>query len=158
MLDIKLIRDNPALVKDDLKKRGDSEKLKLVDDLLEFDAKLREKIKEADVLKHKRNVPSEEIAEAKKKKKDASKFLKEAEKIPDKVKRLDEDITGLQERIRYALLRVPNLLHDSVPVGKDEKDNAEVRKHGEPPKFGFTAKNHLDIIKNLDMVDDERAE
>jgi len=125
MLDIKLIRDNPALVKDDLKKRGDSEKLKLVDDLLEFDAKLREKIKEADVLKHKRNVLSEEIAEAKKKKKDASKFLKEAEKIPDKVKSLDEDITGLQERIRYALLRVPNLLHDSVPVGKDEKENME---------------------------------
>jgi seryl-tRNA synthetase len=158
MLDIRIIRDSPDLIKDNLKKRGNLEKIKLVDDLLEFDKKLRERIKEADELKHKRNIISEEIAELKRKKKDVAKFLKEAEKIPDKIKSLDEDISGLQERLKYAIMRIPNLLHDSVPVGKDEHDNLVVRKFGEPPKFSFTPKNHLDILKNLGLVDDERAE
>lgn len=94
----------------------------------------------------------------KKKKKDIKKIIGEAEKIPEIIKSLDEDINGLQERIRYALLRIPNLLHDSVPIGKDEHDNLEVRKFGSPPKFGFEPKNHLDILKGLGLVDDERAE
>ncbi len=158
MLDIKIIRDNPDLIKDNLKKRGNLEKVRLVDDLLEFDKKLREKIKEADELKHKRNIISEEIAELKRKKKDVAKLLKEVEKIPERIKSLDEDINGLQERLKYAIMRIPNLLHDSVSIGKEEKDNVVVRKFGEPPKFGFKPKNHLEIIKSLGLVDDERAE
>jgi len=157
MLDIKLIRENPAIVEDNLKKRGDSEKLKLLNGLIKDDKKYRELLKEVEDLKHERNVISQEIANFKKEGKDSSEKMKEAEKIPLEIKNLETETKKLKEKIDNALLKIPNLLHESVPIGKDENDNVEIRKWGEPPKFDFEPKSHLEILQNLGMIDMETA-
>jgi len=157
MLDIKLIRENPAIIEDNLKKRGDAEKLKLLNDLINDDKKYREVLKKVEDLKHKRNVLSQEIAKLKKEGKDVSEKLKEAEKIPLEIKNLDTETKKLKEKIDYTLIRIPNLLHESVPDGKDENDNVEIRKWGEPPQFDFQPKSHLEILQSLGMIDMESA-
>jgi len=157
MLDAKLLRENPEIVRNDLKKRNQPEKLKLVDDFLDFDKKLREKQKEADMLKHRRNILSKEISELKKKKKDFSDKLKEAEKIPEKIQKLDEEIIELKKRLEYILMRLPNILHESVPIGKDDSENMEIRKWGKIPKFDFPIKDHIDLGIELGGIDIERA-
>jgi len=158
MLDIKLIRDNPKIVEDNLRKRGDEEKLKLLKALIESDKKYREELQELEKLKHDRNVISEEIAKLKKEGKDASKKIKEASEIPEKIKKLEEDVLRQKDMIDFSLMRLPNILHESVPIGKGEEENVEIRKFGKLPKFNFKPKNHLEILKNLGLIDDERAE
>ena len=157
MLDIRLIREEPKKVEDNLKKRGDNERLKLLHDLINDDKKYREELQELEKLKHDRNVVSEEIAKLKKQGKDSSKKIKEASEIPDKIRKLEEQTTLLKNRIDLALTKIPNMLHDSVPVGKDDSDNVEVRKWGKPPKFDFKPKSHLEILESLDMIDTENA-
>ncbi len=157
MLDIKLIRENPKIIEENLKKRGDEEKLKLLKELIENDKKYRRFLQELQDLRHKRNVISKEISELKKQSKDVSKKIKEAENIPEKIEKIEKETKKLKEKINSALLRIPNILHESVPVGKDESDNVEIRKWGEPPKFDFEPKSHLEILKNLGMIDVESA-
>jgi seryl-tRNA synthetase len=158
MLDIKLIRENPHIIEENLKKRGDEEKLKLLKELVINDKKYREELQELEKLKHDRNVVSEEIAKLKKDGKDASRKIKEASEIPNKINTLEEDVVKLKDSIDVSLMRMPNLLHESVPIARGETGNIEVRKYGKPPKFNFEPKNHLDILKNLGLIDDERAE
>ena len=155
MLDIKLIRENPHIIENDLKKRGDQEKTKLLCNLIKDDKKYRELLQEIEKLKHNRNIISEEIAKLKKEGKNFSSKLKEAEKIPEEINKLEKDITKLKEMIDINLMIIPNILHDSVPVGKDENDNVEIRKWGKPPKFNFEPKSHLEILENLGMIDTE---
>jgi len=155
MLDIKLIRENSKLVESNLKKRGDEDKIKLLHSLISDDKKYRELLQEVEKLKHDRNVLSEEIAKLKKEKKDASKKLKEAEKIPEEIKKIEKETEKLKENIDNALMTIPNILHESVPIGKDENDNVEIRKWGKPPKFDFEPKSHLEILENLGMIDTE---
>jgi seryl-tRNA synthetase len=157
MLDIKLIRDNPKTVEGSLRKRGDEEKLKLLKALIESDKKYREELQELEKLKHDRNVISDEIAKLKKEGKDVSKKLKEATEIPEKIKKLEEDVFKLKEKIDNTLMIIPNILHESVPIGKDDADNIEIRRWGKPPKFNFEPKSHLEILENLGMIDAESA-
>lgn len=157
MLDIKLIREGSHIVENDLKKRNDEEKIKLLHKLIIDDKKYRELLQNVEELKHKRNVLSEEIAKLKKEGKDVSSKLKEAEKIPGEIKKLDNEISKLKEKIDYALMILPNILHESVPVGKGEEDNVEIRKYGKPPKFDFEPKSHLELLENLGMIDIESA-
>ncbi len=157
MLDIKLIRENPALVKKNLEKRRDSEKLKLFDELVSADKKWRGLLEKANELRQRRNEVSKEIAELKKQKKDAAKKLKEAEKIPKEIKDIETDSTILSERIRQILLTLPNMLDDTVPYGKDDSENVEMRKWGVQPKFDFPAKDHVTIATDLGLMDTERA-
>jgi len=157
MLDIKLIRENPKIVEDNLKKREDEEKLKLLEELIGNDKKYREFLQESQDLKHKRNVLSQEISELKKQGKDFSLKLKEAEKIPETIKKLEDETGKLKEKINYDLMRLPNILHESVPVGKDENDNVVIKTWGKPPKFDFKPKTHADIAINLGLMDEERA-
>jgi seryl-tRNA synthetase len=157
MLDIKLIRENPKIVEDNLKERGDQERLKVLSSLIEDDKKYRELLQEVEKLKHDRNIISDEVAKLKKEGKDASKKIKEAAEIPERIKKLEEQIIALKSRIDLALFRIPNILHESVPVGKDDSDNVEVRKWGKPPKFNFEPKSHLEILENLRMIDAESA-
>lgn len=157
MLDIKLMRENPKIIEDNLKKRFAEDKIKLLHDLIKKDKERRTAILEADKLKHERNTLTAEIAQLKAKKKPIAKKLAEVKKVPEKIKRLDERLAALNEECNAALLRIPNLLHESVPAGKSEEDNIEVKKHGQIQKFPFTPKDHTDLAIALNCIDVERA-
>ena len=157
MLDIKLIRENPKIVEHNLRKRQQPEKVKILEELIENDKKYRELLQELEDLKHKRNVLSKEIAQLKKDGKDASSKMKEAAETPEKIKKLEDETSNLMEKIDYALMRIPNLLDESVPVGKDDSENVEIRSWGDPPKFDFEPKSHLEILEDLGLIDMESA-
>jgi seryl-tRNA synthetase len=154
MLDAKLIRDQSEIVRDMLAKRHIEFPL---DELLNFDKKRRMLITEAQELKHKRNVVSEKIAAEKKQGHDASEVIKEMKAISDRISQLDAEIDNAEKRYQELMLSLPNLVHESVPEGKDENDNVEVRRWGEPTKFEFNAKDHIAIATSLDLIDLDRA-
>lgn len=154
MLDAKIIRDQPEIIRAMLAKRHVEFPL---DELLNYDQKRRALITEAQELKHKRNVVSEKIAVEKKQGRDASDVIKEMKVISDRIASLDDEIDRAEKRYHELMLSLPNLVHESVPEGKDETDNVEVRKWGEPTKFDFTVKDHIDIATSLDLIDLDRA-
>jgi seryl-tRNA synthetase len=151
MLSIKFIRENPDIVKKDLKKRNDLEKVKWIDDLLKKDKQFRELLKKEQELRHRRNLISDEVRQLKKQGKDIKEKIKEAKELPEKVKELTEKVDKLRDEINHYLMRIPNILHDSVPKGRDEKDNKVLRKYGQIKKFNFELKTHEDIIENLNL-------
>jgi len=157
MLDIKLIREHPEVVRTNLEKRGAVEKLKMLDDLIEYDKKWRQLLTEVNELRHQRKVITAEIASLKKQRKDVSKRLEEARKIPEKIETLNKQVKKYRERTDHILLGLPNILHESVPVGRDETGNVVVKSWGKPPKFDFEPKNHLEIALNLGLINAERA-
>jgi seryl-tRNA synthetase len=157
MLDIKFVRENPDRVKEDLKRRGDLSKIALVDDLLDNDRKWRNVQAEANSFRSKRNKITEQVAQMRRKGEDASKLMKEAELVPGQIKDLEAQTTQLQEKITSTLMELPNIMHESVPFGKDENDNLEVKKWGIQPKFEFKPKDHIDLATELGLIDMERA-
>ncbi|KUO40406.1 MAG: serine--tRNA ligase [Hadesarchaea archaeon DG-33-1] len=157
MLDIKFVRKNPTIIKDDLVKRGDLEKVKWIDDLLEYDRNWRRFVLDANRLREKQNRITEEIAKLKKEGKEATEKVKEARAIPSKIKQVEREAQKNKEKVNYLLLRLPNLMHESVPIGKDEYDNLEVRRWGKAPEFGFSPKDHIDLALKLDLIDLEQA-
>jgi len=157
MLDIKLIREHPEVVRSNLEKRGDPEKLKLLDDLIKFDREWRQLLTRLNELRQRRNVVTEEIARLKKEGKNTSEKVEEAKTIPKEIQKLEKQVEERKEKVNQFLLRLPNLLHESVPVGKDESANEIIRVVGKPPKFDFEPKNHLEIAENLGLIDVERA-
>lgn len=157
MLDIDFIRQQPEIIREDLKKRQDKEKLEWIEDLLTKDKQWREFKQKADQLRHRRNLISQEINTAKKQKKDITTLLKEVKDIPRKIQELETDMQKLQEKIKFYLMRIPNILHNTVPVGKDDSENKLVRLIGKKPNFKFQLKSHVDLIEQLDLVELERA-
>lgn len=157
MLDIKLIRGNSIPIRDNIAKRNDKEKIELFDELLEVDMEWRKRQAEINGLRQKRNELSIEISQLKKAGKPTDKQLKEAKKVDSQIEEMQVNLIQLGSRERALLLIIPNLLHESVPVGKDENDNVEIRKWGTPPKFDFTPKNHMEILEDLGLADAERA-
>jgi len=157
VLDIRFVRENPGIVKEDLKRRGSPEKLAWVDELLENDQNWRRLQTEANNLRSKRNKLTEEIARLRRRGEDASELVKEAEQIPEQIKKLEKETEGLDRKVTDRLLELPNIMHESVPFGKDENDNAEVRRWGKAPEFDFTPKDHIDLAAKLGLVDLERA-
>lgn len=149
MLDINLIRNETEKVRENLKRRGNKENLKLLDELIEKDKKWRGLKTKNQELQHKRNVLSKKIGKLKAKGKNASKEMKEVANIPKEIKKNNEKIEILRKSCDLLLLKIPNLIHDSVPLGKDEKDNVEIRKWGKPPKFDFKPKSHLELGRKL---------
>jgi len=157
MLDIKLIRENPKLVKNNFMKRGDLENLRMLDELIDFDRKWRQHLTELNELRHERRLITTEIAALKKKGKDANKELSKAKKIDTEITALEKQVNECEQKVHYYLMRLPNLLHESVPTGKDDNDNVQVRSWGEIPKFSFPAKDHINLGLSLDIMDIERA-
>ena len=157
MLDIKFIRENPDAVKSDLEKRQDKEKLEWVDDLLDKDKEYRDLLQKNQDLRHKRNLVTEEINQLRKQGKDISAKVKEAKELPQKIKETDDRIKELQEKIHYYLMRLPNILHKSVPFGKDSNDNKEIKKCGEKPTFKFDLKTHGELIEKLGFANFDDA-
>ena len=112
---------------------------------------------EVESLKSKKNEASSLIGKLKREKKDASDLVSEMQEINENIKRLDEELTKVEERLTYLLYRIPNKLHSSVPFGKDEDENVEIRKWGEPRKFDFPIKTHDELGVELDILDFERG-
>ena len=157
MLDIRIVRENPEIVKNDLAKRGDQEKLRWIDDILDHDRKRRELIVQVDKLRHQRNIVTDEIATLQRSREDASAKLAEAKAIPGKIKELETQMTANEEKVNWILHRLPNLMHESVPIGKDENDNVLVRTWNEKPTFDFNPSDHIDVGLRLGLIDIERA-
>jgi len=157
MLDIKFVRDNPEIVKESLKRRGDPEKSKLVDEVLRDDKDWRRIQTEANNLRGKRNKLTEEIAKARRMGEDTSALVSQAEIIPTEIKRLEDESQRLEHNITNILLTLPNVIDESVPFGVDETGNIEIKKWGDRPEFNFTPKDHIDLASKLRLIDLERA-
>ena len=157
MIDINILRENPKIVEDDLRRRQRMDMIPKLKELIDKDAERRKLIGEADALRAERNKITAEIAKIKKTGGNADHLLQRAKEIPERVKDLELRIKTLEEDIRQLHLSIPNILHPSVPEGKDDKENVEMRKLGKQPKFTFTPKGHLEILQGLGMLDLERA-
>ena len=157
MLDIKLVRENPNLVKENLRRRGTLDKVPEVDRLLELDNKWRQFLQETETLRRKRNEITQEIAKARSKKEDASLLLRQAEQIPEQIKKIEGEADRIKDIVEQILLNLPNLVDPSVPFGKDDNDNVEVKRWGEPPRFPFKPLDHIDIGVKQGLIDMEKA-
>jgi seryl-tRNA synthetase len=156
MLDIKLIRETPELVKQRLATRGRGDEARIAE-IGVLDEKRRKLATESDNLKAERNKVSKEIGAAKSKGQDASLQMAAMKAVGDRIAALDQEIAGLEVSLQNTLLMIPNLPHDSIPVGKDAADNPEVRRWGEKPQFSFPPKPHWEIGEKLGMLDFPRA-
>ena len=157
MLDIRLIRENPAQVRENLARRHDPEKLELLDHVIGTDQEWRELTARVNDMRRRRNEISSQIGRVMKEGGDASSLKKEAGEIPSQLKELESKMSTLQEDLRDGLMRLPNMLHESVPYGADDHDNVEIRRWGEAPVFGFEPKSHAEITEALGIADFERA-
>lgn len=157
MIDIKLIRENPDLVKKNIKKKFQGEKIILVDKVRKLDEEWRKLKYKEDNLRSERNKISKKINELKKAKKSATKEIKKAKEIPDKIERLQVKRKKLEEKIKEIMYKIPNIMHESVPEGRDEEHNKRLREWGNIPKFNFPLKGHADIVEDLDLVDTKRG-
>ncbi len=153
MLDIRFVRDNRKLVENNLKKKFMEDRVPLVSKLIaNYERSLKIK-QELDSLRHRRNEISEEINKLQKEKRDFSHKIKEVKEIPDKIKALEKEFEDLTKANRSLLMKVPNIMHKSVPIGKDASQNKVVKKWGNVPKFKFPIKNHVELAENLGIVD-----
>ncbi|MEM2147611.1 MAG: serine--tRNA ligase [Candidatus Bathyarchaeia archaeon] len=157
MLDIKLIRENPELVRANLERRGDPEFLRMLDELIECDKAWRQGLTRLNELRHERNRVTTEIAAAKKRGEDTTAIVSKAKAVDKEITVLEKQVAENEEKVQFYLMRLPNLLHETVPVGRDESDNVTVRTWGKPPKFSFKPKDHIDLGLSLDIIDVERA-
>jgi len=153
MIDIKLLRENPELVRENIKKKFKNEKLVLVDNFLKLDNEWKKIKYEEDQLRSKRNKISNEINKYKKEKKDASFLLKEAKKIPEEIEKLEEKRTKLEEEIKQIMMKIPNIIHESVPIGKDDSENKEIEKFGEPKVPDYPIIHHAELAEKNDGAD-----
>ena len=155
MLDVKHLRANLEEVKAKLQHRG--EDLNDLDKFEDLDKRRRELIVETEQLKSRRNEVSQEIAIMKREKKDADALIKEMREVGDKIKGFDTELRTIEEELENIMLTIPNIPHESVPVGDSEDENVETRKWGEVRDFGFEPKPHWDIATDLGIIDFERA-
>lgn len=155
MLDLKFLRANFEEVKAKLQHRG--EDLTDLGKFEELDRTRRELILEVEQLKSKRNEVSQQVAVLKREKQDADHLIVEMKEVGDKIKGLDDQLRDVEETLEKLLLSIPNIPHESVPVGETEDDNVEIRKWGEIPSFEFEPKPHWDVADGLGIVDFERA-
>jgi len=153
MLDIKRIRDNKIEVQSGLDKRGNYD----LDPVLALDEKRRKTLTTVEEMKSRQNLVSREIPKLKKENKDCSEIFREMKELSDKIRDFDAEIRAIDDDMRNQLLGFPNIPNAQVTVGKDESDNKEIRKWGEPRSFDFEIKAHWDIGVDLDILDFERA-
>jgi len=154
MLDLKFVRSNPQVVQAALDKRGSKVTL---DEFLRLEEERREKLFVVEQMKNRRNVVSEEIGRLKKSGKDAPDLVVEMRDLSKEVKEKDEAVRELEEKLKAILLDIPNIPHESVPVGESAADNPVVRTWGKPRVFGFEPKPHWELGESLDILDFERG-
>ena len=159
MLDIKFVRDNPEIVKENIKKKFQEHKLKLVDEVIELDTKNREVKLKGDELRSSRNSLSSKIGTLMKEGK-----KEEAEEIKKQVQQINEELSEnekLEEKyaadIKERMMKIPNIIHESVPIGKDDSENVEIQKYGEPVVPDYEIPFHGDILEKLGGIDLDSA-
>ncbi len=159
MIDINLIRENPEKVKENIEKKFQTHKLKIVDEILELDEKWRKHKKQLDDLRHERNKISEEINKAKKQKNEekAKELIRQAKEIPEKLEKVEKKARKLEEQIQERMFQIPNLLHHSVPIGKDDSENVELEKIGEPKVPDYEIIHHAELLEKFRLIDFESA-
>jgi len=155
MIDIKLIRETPDVVRKDLEKRGMD--TAIVDRVASLDGEWRGALREVEKLKHERNKVTAEIAQLKKEGKDASAQIKSMSEIPQRIKELEARAEELKAQLTKAMLDIPNILHASVPRGETEEDNVLLREEGRKPDFKFKPRDHIELGEICDLIDIERA-
>ncbi len=154
MLDVKFITENAELVKNAMATRSG---VYDVDKVLALNARRKEIIAQVEKMKAERNRVSDEIAALKKNKQNADDKIAAMKKDNEGIKKLDEELTAVEAELKMAVMSIPNVPHRSVPVGKDDSQNKEVRKWGEPTKFDFAPKAHWDLGADLDILDPATA-
>ncbi|MEM2118652.1 MAG: serine--tRNA ligase [Candidatus Bathyarchaeia archaeon] len=157
MLDIKLIREKPEVVRANLQKRGDPSILQMLEDLIACDAEWRRELAKLNELRHQRKQVTTEIARLKKTGGEAAAEISKGKALDAEISKLEAKVAENEQKTRDYLMRLPNLLHESVPLGKSEEDNAQIRTWGKIPKFSFKPKGHIELGLDLDIMDLERA-
>ncbi len=159
MLDIKFVRENPELVKENIKKKFQDEKLPLVDEVIALDEKRRAAQQEVDGIRADRNKLSKEIGAlmAQGKKEEAEKVKEEVKKNADRMAELDSEYSKLSEKIQGIMYTIPQMIDPSVPIGKDDSENKEIEKFGEPMVPDFEIPYHTDIMASFSGIDMDAA-
>lgn len=155
MIDPKLLRENPEMVKANYKMRKDKSLIERVDKYLKYDEDWRNLMKEVDELRQKRNISSKQISKLKGEEKQAA--IAEMKEVNKQLAIKEKLYKEAEEQRQDVLDRLPNLLHESVPFGEDEEDNVVIRTYGEKPTFDFEPKSHHELMENLDLVEIDRA-
>ena len=159
MIDIKFLRENPELVKENIKKKFQVQKLVLVDEVVELDKESRELTLMCDELRMKRNTISKEIGAlmSQGKKEEAETKKAEVNEINKKLEENEGKETELKEEIKQRMMKIPNIMDKSVPIGKDDTENVENEKFGEPFVPSYEIPHHADILAKLNGLDKESA-
>ncbi|MDN5303999.1 MAG: seryl-tRNA synthetase [Fusobacteriaceae bacterium] len=154
MLELRYIRDNIEFLKDMLENRKTEVDL---DKFEQLDAERRDLLEKSEKLKHKKNIVSMEIGKLKREKKDTTEIIEQMGKVSQEIKELDSKLAEIEKELNYIQMTIPNVYHESTPIGKDEDENVEIRKWGELKKFDFEPKEHYEIAEKLDILDFERG-
>ena len=159
MLDIKFLRNNPDIVKENIKKKFQDDKLPLVDEVIKLDAEFRAAKTRCDELRNQRNVLSKQIGGlmAKGQKEEAEAVKAQVKAAAEELASLEASEVRLEEDIKKIMLVIPNIIDDSVPIGKDDSENVEVERYGEPLVPEFEVPYHVDIMENLNGIDLDAA-
>ncbi len=159
MLDIKFLRENPDIVKENIKKKFEDQKLPMVDEVIELDEKVRKAQQEGDDLRAARNNLSKQIGALMKegKKEEAEKIKEQVTKNAERLKELEEEEADLRAKIRKIMLLIPNIIDPSVPIGRDDSENVEVERFGEPVVPDFEIPYHTEIMSRFNGIDLEAA-
>ncbi len=159
MIDINLVRENPEKVKENIKKKYQDDKIHLVDEILKIDGKWRKLKFDEDNLRSERNKVSRSIANELKSghKKEAEKLKEKAKEIPFEIEKIEVKRKKFEDEMRNILLKIPNMMHESVPLGKDDSDNVELKRFGDPKVPSYEIMNHAELAEKIDSVDFDTA-
>lgn len=157
MLHIRFIRENPDVIRSDLRRRKNKEKLEEFEELLRIDEKVRSLQRKIQDLRTQRNRLSREIGKLKKAGEDDTKLVRQVNRVNQEISRVEAENADLEDRLRTIQMSIPNILHDTVPYGADEEDNETVREWGGRPELGFEIQSHVDLLESLDIADIPRA-
>ena len=159
MLDIKFVRENPEIVKQNIKNKFQDEKLPLVDEAIDLDVRIRKLKQDGDVLRQTRNTTSDAIGGLMREKKieEANEKKQEVVKINEQLVEIEKEEARLSEELRERMLVIPNIMDPSVPIGKDDSENVEIEKFGEPVVPDYEIPHHADICESLSGLDKEAA-
>ena len=159
MLDLKFVRENPDVVKENIKKKFQDHKLPLVDEVIELDKKARKAQTDADALRSNRKTISKQIGAlmAQGKRDEAEELKAQVNKDAETLAALEAEESKLQEEVKQRMMKIPNIIDPSVPIGKDDSENVEIEKFGEPVVPDFEIPYHTDIMERLNGIDLDSA-